>query len=50
MQSKLYPLPGEPCDIEEEWQISQLLCDQLPVINWVSDLSRKLIGEHENAK
>jgi hypothetical protein len=50
MQSKLYPLPGEPCDIEERWQISQLLCDQLPVINWISDLSRKLIKEHENAK
>jgi hypothetical protein len=50
MISKLHQFPGEPFEVEEGWQISQLLCDQLPVMNWISDLSCNLIREHEDAK
>lgn len=49
MQVKIYPFPGEPFEAEEGWQVSQLLYDQLPVINWISDVSCKLIQEQEDA-
>jgi hypothetical protein len=50
MRIKLYSPPGQALEVEHRWQIDQLLCDGLPVINWISELSLGLIKEHEDAK
>jgi hypothetical protein len=50
MRIKLYPLPGQDPEVEDGWQVDQLLCDGLPLVNWISELSIRLIQEHEDAK
>jgi hypothetical protein len=50
MQIILYPPPGQDPEVEHGWQVDQLLCDGLPVTNWISELSCRLIQEHEDAK
>ena len=50
MRIMLYPPPGQDPEVEHGWQVDQLLCDGLPVINWISELSCRLIQEHEDAK
>jgi hypothetical protein len=50
MRIILYSPPGQAPEVEHGWQVNQLLCDSLPVINWISELSLRLIKEHEDAK
>jgi hypothetical protein len=49
MRAVLYPTPGQPPEFDDRWNVDQLLCDNLPVKNWISELSRGLIQEHEDA-
>lgn len=50
MQIILYPPPGQDPEVEHGWQVDQLLCNGLPVPNWISELSCRLIQDHEDAK
>jgi hypothetical protein len=50
MRAVLHPAPGQPPEFEDGWNADHLLCDNLPVMNWISELSRRLIQEHEDAK
>lgn len=49
MRAVLHPAPGLPPELENGWSVDHLLCDNLPVKNWISELSRRLIQEHEDA-
>jgi hypothetical protein len=46
----LYPFPGETLGVDDGWQVGELMFDNLPVINWISNLSHRLIREQEEAK
>src|ERR1700680_180326 len=48
MRAKLYMIPGEE-SLEDGWNVRELLFDNSTVINWISELSRKLLEQHENA-
>ena len=50
MRVILHPFTGQPPEVDLGWKVDQLSCDNLPVINWISELSRKLILESEDAK
>src|SRR5262249_40509461 len=50
MRASLHSFPQETLEIEKDWQISRLLYNDLPAINWISELSLRLIQEHENAQ
>jgi len=50
LQATLYPRPGQEPEAEHGWQVDELLCDGLPVTNWISELSRQLIEAHEDAR
>jgi Restriction endonuclease len=49
MQSRLYEFPGESLDGLDGWNVGDLQFDESPVVNWISELSRRLIVENENA-
>lgn len=50
VQVILHPFPGQPAQIENGWKVANLFFDGLPVKNWISELSRRLIQEHEDAE
>jgi len=50
MRVKLNGISGKALDeLEDGWIVGELLFDNSPVINWISELSRRLIEQHENA-
>ena len=50
MRATLYPFSQETFEIEDDWQISQLLYNDLPAFNWIGELSLRLIQEYEDAR
>ncbi|MCY2952236.1 MAG: restriction endonuclease [Planctomycetota bacterium] len=50
LRATLYPRPDQDPEVEHGWRVDQLLCDGLPVKNWISELSLQLIQGHEGAR
>lgn len=45
----LFPLEGDPYEIEEKYKVEDLLFDGLPVIHWISEKMKLVASEHDAA-
>jgi hypothetical protein len=46
----IFPFDGQAFDFEDNWEITELLFDGLPVIHWISEKATRIATEHDHAK
>jgi len=48
MRLLLHPPPGLKLELPDAWSVDKLFLDELPFVNWLSSLSRRLLQEREH--